>query len=359
MQHCSTLKELAALAKVSLATASLALRNSPMASPETCRRIQQLARKVGYVPHAAAVALASGCKARTPAFHGSLALLTCDDLGPDAWRSWTTHVKLTEGAKERAKALGYHLEDFWLLDPAIPPRRLQQILLHRGIPGLIFNRMTSTGEKLLRLFNPRPFACAALGWRFVGENYHSATNDQFQSAALATSALRERGYRRIGLLLDATVDSGLGRRFLGGYLSQLDPHSGTPGIPIFTDLWNPRALAEWIRGHSLDALLSLPYPFHTVVRDAGFSIPDDLAFAYLDVHADDPLFGNCAGVDQHHRSVGAAAVDLVVAQIHRRESGPPDRQKNVLIESTWVDGWSAPQRGPSRRKQRKRPQDMG
>jgi LacI family transcriptional regulator/LacI family fructose operon transcriptional repressor len=37
-------------------------------------------------------------------------------------------------------------------------------------------------------------------------------------------------------------------------------------------------------------------------------------------------------------AVAAAAVDLVVSQIQRRERGLPDQPKTVLIEGTWVDG---------------------
>jgi hypothetical protein len=40
--------------------------------------------------------------------------------------------------------------------------------------------------------------------------------------------------------------------------------------------------------------------------------------------------------------VGAAAVDTVVAQIHRNERGVPVFPKTVMIEGSWMDGETAP-----------------
>ena len=74
------LKEIAAMAGVSEATASLALNSSPLVKTQTRERIQALAAKLGYIPNA----LASGLKRKhsgamglvipdaTSAFYGSL-----------------------------------------------------------------------------------------------------------------------------------------------------------------------------------------------------------------------------------------------------------------------------------------------
>jgi hypothetical protein len=50
----------------------------------------------------------------------------------------------------------------------------------------------------------------------------------------------------------------------------------------------------------------------------------------------------CAGIDQSGERVGAAAVDLVVEQLHANEFGRPPNPKTVLIEGRWVPGKTAP-----------------
>ncbi len=44
------------------------------------------------------------------------------------------------------------------------------------------------------------------------------------------------------------------------------------------------------------------------------------------------LRSKLSGLDQNLRMIGAAGVDLVVGQIHRRERGIPTVQKCVMIE---------------------------
>lgn len=46
----------------------------------------------------------------------------------------------------------------------------------------------------------------------------------------------------------------------------------------------------------------------------------------------------CAGVNQHAKVIGAAAVDLVNGQLQRNEFGIPAHPKLVLIKGEWVDG---------------------
>ena len=49
----------------------------------------------------------------------------------------------------------------------------------------------------------------------------------------------------------------------------------------------------------------------------------------------------CAGIDQNNEQVGAAAVDLVVEQLHGNSYGLPEIPKTVLIEGRWITGTTA------------------
>ncbi|MDX2082303.1 MAG: LacI family DNA-binding transcriptional regulator [Terrimicrobiaceae bacterium] len=340
-----TQSDLARMAGVSPATVSLALRNSPEVSLKTCRRIQTLAKRCGYVPNASAANLAAARWAGEEVpFRGVLAFGSGDSGGADVWKQWATHRKMFEGARARARETGYEIEEFWWHDPALRGRRLSRVLAARGIPGVIWQLVDGVRGADFERMGFGGLAMSVVGVRYLEAPLHSATNDQFGSSALAASRLREAGCRRIGMILDERIDWLLDRRFAGGYLT----HGGAdlPGgaIPVFTDIQNGPRAADWIERHEIDGVLCIPYPFHHHLQSAGIRIPEDVAFAYLDVHEGEPAFGGCAGVDQLHGLVGAAAVDLVTSQIHRRECGVPACQRVLLTEGKWCPGWSVSER---------------
>lgn len=45
-----------------------------------------------------------------------------------------------------------------------------------------------------------------------------------------------------------------------------------------------------------------------------------------------------AGMNQNSHRIGAAAVDMLVAKLHRNELGVPSFPKTMMIGSTWVSG---------------------
>jgi LacI family transcriptional regulator len=45
-----------------------------------------------------------------------------------------------------------------------------------------------------------------------------------------------------------------------------------------------------------------------------------------------------SGMNQKNELVGSSAIDLLVGQLHRNETGTPDFPKCVMIESQWISG---------------------
>jgi hypothetical protein len=48
--------------------------------------------------------------------------------------------------------------------------------------------------------------------------------------------------------------------------------------------------------------------------------------------------GPCAGLNLEPRRLGAAAVEMVVAMLHRQEWGVPAYPQTITLEATWVEG---------------------
>jgi len=51
-----------------------------------------------------------------------------------------------------------------------------------------------------------------------------------------------------------------------------------------------------------------------------------------------------AGIQQNSAAIGAAATDLLVAQLYHNEYGFPDTPQCTLIDGHWVAGPTAPAR---------------
>lgn len=334
-----TLKTVAAAAGVSAMTVSLALRNSPRISRDTREKVQSLARSLGYQQNPFAASLVSLRTSANPRYQATLALLNCFDSAA-GWRRYGTFNRFYQGVMERAGTLGYSIEEFWLKDPALTVPRLRRTLTARGIPGMIMAFLEEGPQSVDKLhhFDFSGFASATLGWRINDLNIHSASNDQFHTASVATQKLLALGYRRIGLILNEKTDAALEHRYRAGFLINQLELPASQRVPVFAARELTRAsFLGWVRKHRLEAVLAAPAGLHLWLQEGGFAVPEEIGFAYLDRATPG---GELAGIDQMDASVGSAAVDIVVAQIHRNENGLPAYQKSMLIRGEWVDGWS-------------------
>lgn len=95
------------------------------------------------------------------------------------------------------------------------------------------------------------------------------------------------------------------------------------------------AFIDWVRRSRADAVIGTDSRVLGWLKRAGLRVPDDVAYADLDVSSAD---GTMAGIYQDAEGIGAAALDLVAGQLLRHERGLPDKPKAVLIESRWVGG---------------------
>src|SRR5439155_11172163 len=77
------------------------------------------------------------------------------------------------------------------------------------------------------------------------------------------------------------------------------------------------------------------------IQKLGIRIPADLAFAHTSLPSELSRL-NLSGLNQNWKIVGEAAVDNVVAQIHRNERGIPSHPKTVMMEGSWVEGETTP-----------------
>jgi LacI family transcriptional regulator len=67
----------------------------------------------------------------------------------------------------------------------------------------------------------------------------------------------------------------------------------------------------------------------------GYDLTRNLSYIDLEYRAD---MDDITGMEQNNDIAGAAGVDLVVGQIHRKERGIPSTPKLVLTQGSWREG---------------------
>jgi DNA-binding LacI/PurR family transcriptional regulator len=196
-----TTREIAKRAKCSHVTVSRALKNHPNVRPDLRERILKIAREMGYRPNPLVASLMTGNAMRRPGSNSTCTLgWLITHPNPRIWRMYSYRRIYLEGAIERANELGYTIDEIWAVEPGMSGKRLKDVLLSRGIYGLL---IPSDLFALSRMdFDWGPFAVACLGHKTADQKdwhrVHLAVRDSLQ---ILLDELMERGYRRIGLAI--------------------------------------------------------------------------------------------------------------------------------------------------------------
>ena len=319
-----TLREIALKAGVSTSTVSRALRNDPRLPPATCLRLQALSESLGYRPNPLLVALMDHRWKRGSHEAGTLAWV---NALPPHDRFSQFHVRVLAGATARAKTLGYQLEEFSLRDSGMTGGRLSQILTNRGIRGLCMGPLPK-GHGHIRM-KWESFSCATVGYTMVRPNLHRVTPHHMQGVLEGLRQLRRLNYKRIGVWMTEEENRKVSYNWMAGawLYSKLNP-----GIacPLMTGDWSSRAFGEWIEREKLDCVLGSSEVVKRWKDELKLKVP----VATLSWH---PRLA-ISGMDQKPAEIGAAAIDLIVGQLRRNESGIPKIARVVMVEGEWQGG---------------------
>jgi len=327
------MEDVANLAGTSKATVSKALRQSPEISVATRERVESAARRLGYRQNALVSALMSQIRGSIPpGMQPIIAYLAMTDVIADPF---------VDGACNRCRELGFKLEIFQGHSSNIPLARLSNILKARNICGLVISPLPvaqCVPEGLRELCESH--AVALLGYSQHILPFHRASPHQFFCARLGLQKLNALGYRRAAIVASTQYDWRIDYQLAGAAAAHAACLPGRrPPPPLLARDLNRDVFLRWLDRYKPDALLSAEPLILKWAQDSGRRIPQDIAYAHNSIVMHLP---GIAHVDQRFNAVGSAAVDLVVGQLQRNESGIPAVEKSVLIEGVWVDGASAP-----------------
>ncbi len=275
------IKDVAREVEMSTATVSRALRGLPGVSEETRSRVQETARRLGYVPSPSAAGLASG-QTRTVAV-----------IVPFVTRWFFAAV--VQGAEEVLRERGYDLLLYNLAGDASARHRVfETSLLTKRVDAVLVLSLTPSAKELHRLQvlgRPVTIVGADLpGWATV-------RIDDRRAADTAMQHLLALGHRRIGYVGGATegvLDFTAPTARLAGYRDSLLAAGLTPDPALerngeFTFAGGMRAGRELLEQTDPPSAVfaasdEMAIGVIRAARELGLRVPEDLSVVGIDDH---------------------------------------------------------------------------
>lgn len=342
-----TMSDVAAKLGISSATVGLALRGHHRVSEERRREVQRVAKEMGYTPDPFLPALAAHRQQR----------VAIKDRGVIAWiNHWEDPKRLRQfnefdaywqGASKAANQFGYHVDEVrW--EPDCPPKRLENILLTRGIEGVLIpphgGVSMDWGD-----FDWSKFSVVRFGLTVPHPNCNAVTADGYRATVMAITKIYEYGYRRIGITVNQNWDRWVGGELQSGYFYAQKLLQLKPALPPLLTNFISRvpeelsrqkaALAAWLKQYKPDAVITSDIEVPGLIQELGYRIPQDIAVAGAPAN---DIPGVDTGVDHHAEAIGRVAVETLLKQMNIGERGEPRSASRILIESRWKDGSTLP-----------------
>ncbi len=353
-QQAPTFESIAAAARVSKATVSLALRESPKVREETRLRIQKVATELGYRPNPLVSAQMSHIRSRkkrkTITTIGFLNSWYDDSSGKRV--KWHIIGRFAQGARDRAESLGYNFQVLDFDRKRYSDARIEQILFSRQIDGLVLAPLEFS-DSTFEIDWSR-FALSAIGYFEAFGNIHRVYYDNFKGMQNLMTELIAREYRRIGFITDLEDESRGGHFWIGSYLDyqfrKIPEKDRIPilNFPVREKEMTPddyRKTITWLETNQPDVVLSFRDGFLKFFQQEGYRVPKDFGYAALTLSPD---MKDCGGFIQNLEDIGATAVDIIVERLYCNERGALPDPKITLLGGKFREGTTLRKRPENR-----------
>ncbi|MEO8615905.1 MAG: LacI family DNA-binding transcriptional regulator [Luteolibacter sp.] len=332
-----TIRDIAKHCGLSPSAVSSALRNKRNISAATKDRVKLAAEELGYRTDAKLSQLMSYMRTSKGSSASPSLVLLHNTESPTFMDEKLWLSPYVQGIENRCAQFGYILEKMWF--QAHKPERICSILKARGIEGVILFQPSESFPAGIQS-NLNCFALCAIEGDHEGHRYQRVASMGLENIRLAMENAARLGYRRPGLVSGQWVHKVNDGLLRAGFVeSQWDLEPSQRIAPLVIQNWHLE-LANWYRECRPDVIICGDSTTILHLNAAGIRVPEDVAIIHWN---SGPDVSDWAGVDNLHRVVGSAAVDLLVAQIHRGETGLPIHPKSIFLNGIWRDGWTCPQ----------------
>ena len=309
-----TLADVAAEARVSLSTASRALRDSGLVSEATRRRVHAAARRLRYEPNR----LARSLRTRASMFVGVIV--------PDIAIGF--YARSVKGAQDVLERAGYQVLVMNTEREAVREAAALRTLLEHRVDGILL--ATSGGYE-----RPPRVPVVFFDNLVEGAGAGHVARANREGMAILVGHLLGHGHERIGYVgAPPSATSGVER--LAGFEAAMAAAGLTvPAgyVCLGDEVWSGESARHVTRG-----LLAVANPPTAIVaasdtlalgaiqaaRQAGLRVPDDVAV----VSFDDPFFGELidppiTALARNERELGELAASLLLHAVETGGDGPP------------------------------------
>lgn len=332
--------DVAKLVGVSKNTVSLALRNSPLISAKTKKKILAAANRLGYERNDTFSRFMSEIKMLgLRRYRETIALVNANE-NPDAFKSHPTIPTYVEGIRRAAEREGFAINEFWLFDPSLNSRSFERILRTRGIRGGVITGLMNNNrlpKKFCEIW--KNFCFVITGVRTYEPTLNFAIADHFLIAYQATLQALRHGYKRPALVLDKTIDELIEGRFTGGFLrAQLSMPECDKIAPFFDvkEACKNRSIFEaWFKKNKPNAIICLYNSARLWVEEMGFKVPEEVALIQLERREGEPEW---AGLNQRNDLAGEAAIGRLSQLLYSAPNCKAQREITAtLVSPEWVE----------------------
>jgi len=295
--------------------------------------VQQVAGELGYRPNPRFAALMSHIRQSRPVAAGERIAFVWVHT-PQAESAKDPFLqRVFLGAKARAEALGYGLEQFWTGERGMTDRRLSQVMKSRGIVGVLLSPVMHESEVTLDL-EWSNFAPAVIGSARWNPELHHAGHHHYLAMRMTLERLAAAGCRRPLAILEADVNERARRAWEAAFAVFHPSRAAAPGLLWIGVPGDRRAAAGRINQCRPDAFVVSTHAIVEQLRALDIAAAAELRIVNLHWVPNAPEIG---GIDQSYDMIAANAVDLVVSQLNSNETGVPPWPRMLLFPGRWVE----------------------
>ena len=318
-----TMRDVAKLAEVSVATVSAVINEGKYVSPALRQRVEQAIEQLGYRPNL----LARGLRVEETKTIGMVFTNTTSPIWPP----------LVRGAYGVAEQAGFDTFLVTTDEDAEREKRALDNLLSKRVDGLVIAPAISRHYEHIRRIS---LSLPVITIERKVPGVEAVVTDNQEASFQAVGHLVDHGYRRIGLVTIPLLGANAADR-VEGYRRALMEHGlYDPDLVREADFAGEKAFdlsLNLLSGTDVDAVFTTSESTAIgVLRAAarlGRRIPDDLAvFGYDDVPWMEVLASPLSTIRQPAHEVAELATELLMEHLHGRE---PDDTTHVL-KSTLV-----------------------
>lgn len=211
-----TIKDIAEAAGVSVNTVSRALNNKPDVSPETRKKVLEIARKLGYIRNSDAVFFRKGTTK-------TIGVVFEDSSNP-------FYAEVFRGIEVSARKYGYQVILMNTERDYINEMQAVDTLLQKRVDGIIISPTQFDSEDIEKLIKLNyPFVI--LGVHFENDQLDEVYSNDMKGGYLATKHLLEKGRRKI-LMLNGFMYKSVARMRYEGYSRALKEFGVEPYVMV-------------------------------------------------------------------------------------------------------------------------------